>query len=74
MCVGARPQIKMSSLRTWFTTTSAKIKVIKHVNEEPREFIHKDLKDIVTTVRSMDIDILNANLNPCGNLKIGKDY
>ena len=44
------------------------------MNAELGPCIHKDLKDIAITIRSMDIDILNANLNPCGNLKIGKDY
>ena len=71
MCAGGGLQIKMSSLRTWFTTTSATRKVIKHMNEEPRPCTHKDLKDISITVRSMDMELLNVDLNPCGH-QIGK--
>ena len=63
MYVGERLQIKMSSLRAWFTTISAIRKVIRHMNAKPKPCTHKDLKDIATTVRSMDIELLNADPN-----------
>ena len=37
------------------------------MNAEPGSCLHKDLKDIVTTIRSMDIEILNVDPNPCGH-------
>ena len=67
MCVGESLQIKMSSLRTWFTSIGATSKDIRHMNAEPRPWIHKDLKDTAKTVRTMDIKLLNGDPNPCGH-------
>ena len=36
------------------------------MNVEQGPCMHKDLKDTATTIRSMDIKILNADPNPCG--------
>ena len=37
------------------------------MNVELGPFKKKDLNDIATTVRSMDIDLLNTDPNPCGH-------
>lgn len=37
------------------------------MNVEPRQCTHKDVKDISTTIRTMDIEILNVDPNPCGH-------
>ena len=39
------------------------------MNAELGPCIHKDLKDIATTVRSMDIELLNVDPNPYGHQK-----
>lgn len=57
----------MLSRRTWVTTTSATNNVIRHMNAEPRPCTLKDLKDIVITIKSMDIDPLSADPNPIGH-------
>ena len=57
----------MLSERTWVTAISAKNKVIRHMNEKPRSCILKYLKDTTIIVRSMDIELLNANPNPYGH-------
>ena len=67
ICVGVRLKIRMLSIRAWFTTISAKNKVIKHMNAELRPCTHKYLKDIVTTIRSMDIELLSVDPNPSGH-------
>ena len=41
------------------------------MNVESRPCIHKDLKDIVIIVRSMDIELLSADPKSCDN-QIGK--
>ena len=67
ICVGARLQIRMSSLKTWLIITSATRKVNGNMNVELRPSTHKDLKDIVTTIKSTNIEILSADPNPCGH-------
>ena len=37
------------------------------MNAELRPRTLKDLKDIVITIRSMNIEILSADPNPCGH-------
>ena len=69
MCVGARLQIRILIIRACFTIISATNKVIKHMNEELRLCTLKYFKAIVITIRSMDIEILSANPNPCGHQK-----
>ena len=53
--------------RAWVTAISATNKVIRNMNAKPRPCILKDLKDIVITIRSMDIEILSADPNPSGH-------
>ena len=67
MCAGEILQIRILSIRAWFTAISATYKVIRHMNAEPKPCTHKNLKDIVTTVRSMGIELLSAYPNPCGH-------
>ena len=55
MCAGARLQIRILSIRARFTAISATKKVIRDMNVEPRPCTLKDLKDIVITIRSMEI-------------------
>ena len=57
----------MLSKRTWFTFIIVTNKVIRDMNVEPRPCTLKDLKDTAITIRSMDIDILNADPNPSGH-------
>ena len=71
MCAGARQQIRMSSMKTWFTSISATRNIIMHKNAKPRPCTHKDLKEIDTTIISMDIELLSVDTNPCGH-QIGK--
>ena len=61
MYVEARMPINMISLRVQATITSARSKVIKHMNAEPRLSGHQDLKVTAITARSMDVDPLNAD-------------
>ena len=61
MCVGARMQISMTNLKRWVSVTSAISKVIRHMNVGLEPLEHQDLNDIVTTVRSMDIEPLNVD-------------
>ena len=67
MCARARKKISMTNLKTWVTITSAKRKVIKHMNAREEPCMHQDLKDTSTTVRSIDIEPLSADPNPCGH-------
>ena len=56
----------MSNIISWFNAKSETKKVIKHMNAELGPCRHKNLKDIATNVRSTDIELLDANPNPCG--------
>ena len=67
MYAGESLQIRMSSLWIWVIVISSTRKVIKNMNAEPRPCIHTDLKDIDTTIRSMDTKLLNADPNPYGH-------
>ena len=67
MCAREKIQIRMLRIRAWFTTISETNKVIRRMNAELRPCTLKVIKDIVITVRSMDIEILNADPNPCGH-------
>ena len=44
------------------------------MNAELGPYIHKDMKDIAITIRSMDIELLNADPNPCGHQTGKKRY
>ena len=69
MCAGKRIKINMTNLKTWVTIISAISKVIGNMNARQELCMHQDLKDTNTTVRSMDIEPLNAYLSPCGHQK-----
>ena len=62
-------KISMTNLKIWVTIISAINKVIKHMNARQEPCMHQDLKVTTTTVRSMDIEPLSADLNPCGHQK-----
>ena len=68
MCARARMPINITNLKIWVIVTSAKRKVIRHMNVELKPSGHQDLKVTATTVRSMDIEHLNANPSLCGHL------
>ena len=55
----------MSNIRMWFNAKSETNKIIRHINAELGPCRHKNLKDIAITIRSMDIEILNVDPNPC---------
>ena len=57
MCVRESLQTRISSLRIWLIVISETRKVLKHMNVEPRPYIHKDLKDIAIILRSIDIEL-----------------
>ena len=57
ICARLRLLIRMSSIRAWFTVISATNKDIRKMSTEPRPCMHKDLKDIAITIRSMDIEL-----------------
>ena len=61
MFARARMLIKMKSQSLWLTATSATNKVIKHMNVGPEPQMYLNLKETTTTVKSMDIEPLNAN-------------
>lgn len=57
----------MLSRRAWVTIKSATNKVIKHMNVELRPCTLEDLKDIVITIRSMDIELLSVDPTQYGH-------
>ena len=61
MFVGVRMQIKMQSQNPWLNVKSAKTKDIKQMNAGPKLQNYPNLKDIATTVRSMEIEHLNVD-------------
>ena len=65
MSTGARMQISMTNLKTWVTIKSAKRKVIRQMNAKPEPYMHQYLKVTSTTIRSMDIEPLSADLSLC---------
>lgn len=54
----------MLSRGTWVTITSVTNKVIRNMNVEPRPCTLKDFKNTTITIKSMDIELLNADTNP----------
>ena len=67
MFVEVRLQIRILRKSSWVIAKSATRKDIRHMNAEPGPCIDKELKDIAIIVRSMGIEILNANPNLCGH-------
>ena len=65
MSAEAKMLINMISLRVQATITSARNKVIKHMNAEPRLSGHKDLKVTSIIARGMDIEPLNVDQSLC---------
>ena len=53
--------VRMQSQNPWLTVKSAISKDIRHMNVGPESRRYPNLKDTTTTVRSMDIEHLNAN-------------
>ena len=60
-------KIRTLSINSWVSVISATRKDIRHMNARPRLEAHKDLKDIATIVRSMDIKHMNVDLMPSGH-------
>ena len=67
MCARERIPISMTNLKTWVIVISAISKVIRHMTIGLAPSKHQDLEVTVTTIRSMDIEPLNANLSLCGH-------
>jgi len=67
MCVGARMSINMKNLKPWVIVISAIRKDIRHMNVGLKPSRHQDLKVTTTTVRSMDIEHLNADPSLCSH-------
>ena len=57
----------MLGKKEWVTIISATNKVIRHMNAKPRPCTLKYLKDIVMSIRSMDIELLSVDPNPSGH-------
>ena len=68
MFVEARISIKTPEKMSKVNVTNARSKGIIHVNVEPRTSPHKNLMAIATTIRSMDIEHMSADLSPNGHL------
>ena len=61
MFAGARKQMTMQSLSSWHIVKNARSKDIRPKNVGAKSKGHQDLKDTVTTIKSMDIEHLNAD-------------
>ena len=59
-------KVNMSNLKTWVIIISAKSKVIRYMNTKLEPCMYQDLKVTTTTIKNMDIDLLNIDPNPCG--------
>ena len=57
----------MSTIKTLLIAKSATNEDIRHMNAKPRPCRHKNLKDIAITIKSMNIQLLNANPKQCGS-------
>ena len=61
MFVGSIMLIRMQCQSMWLTIRNAIDKDIKHMNVRPELQKYLNLKEIATTIRSMDIEHLNAD-------------
>ena len=57
----------ISSPKTQVTVTYARNRVITHMTADPLHSKPQDLKVTVITAKSMVIELLSADLNPCGH-------